>query len=768
MATTDTPAGGAKPKAGTSKANVPRKVRFLAFGLGLLVWGLSSRYLPVLNRLELILSDFRFSSRVSPPPSDKVALVMIDEAALHELGRWPWPRSVFAELVKALDEAGAKVVAFEMAFIEPDTRCSGDMMESLRRALDAHGVAAPGVKEEISRLEAAADTDAALARAIQESKSSVILSYLFHERADDLAVDLSAEERAAQSARIEASRFQITHLPAGKLRPPVPTCYLPQPAVPVLSQATPWAGFLQIWADADGGVRRATLALEHEGAYYPSLAVQAAWQYFGRPFSLGIYGGANEVEQIEIGKGRSVYTSERGEILINYLGGPGTFPRLSVADVIARRIPKGALEGKIVLVGSAAKGLTRDLKTPMSSFHPGVEIQATIIDNLVEGRVLERPSWFDLVDLLILVAMAAAGSLFLGRLGVVAELLLTVVAGAGYVGVNFWAFQQLGLPLTTLYPVLALVLAYLTLTLSRYLQERDQRQQIEGAFGRYVAPRVIEQMMSNPDQLKLGGEERLITVLFSDLSGFTAVSEKLTPSQMVELMCEYFEEMTARIYEQDGLLKEYVGDEIMAMFGAPLVQPDHAARACKAALAMHARLEQLADHWVSLGRPRLGARWGVNSGVVLVGNLGSSYRYSYGALGDNVNLGSRLEGLNGQYGTRILIGENTRELVGNDFLVREVDTVAVKGKAKGIRVFELLGTVDRELLPERIEANGLYAEGLAAYRAGDFTKALERFDRVLALSPADGPAKVMKSRAEGYLEAPPGDDWNGVFVATKK
>jgi adenylate cyclase len=309
----------------------------------------------------------------------------------------------------------------------------------------------------------------------------------------------------------------------------------------------------------------------------------------------------------------------------------------------------------------------------------------------------------------------------------------------------------------------------MAVTVSRFIGEQRERKRVRDAFGRYVSPVVVEEMLKDPSRLELGGVEKVLTVLFSDLQGFTSYSERYSPSEMIGILSEYYARMTERVFASEGTLKEYVGDELMAIFGAPVEQADHARRACRAALDMKQHREAMTLEWADRGRPPLKARTGVNTGVMLVGNIGSRYRFSYGVLGDNVNLGSRLEGLNKEYGTEILVGENTVALLGDEFHLREVDMVRVVGKKKPVRIFELLGivdgvadgAVDRSVLED-------YAAALEAYRAQRWAPAARLFESIIAKRKADGPSATMLGRSRAYLEVPPPEDWDGVYEATRK
>ena len=334
---------------------------------------------------------------------------------------------------------------------------------------------------------------------------------------------------------------------------------------------------------------------------------------------------------------------------------------------------------------------------------------------------------------------------------------------ASYIFVARWMFVHAHLWLDVVYPLLALSVNYVVLTVYSYVSVERQRKQIKETFRQYVSPVVVEQMLKDPGRLKLGGEEKILTVLFSDLEGFTTYSERYRPHEMIEILSEYYNRMTELIFENRGTLNEYVGDELLAIFGAPIEQSDHAQRACAAALAMREARHALGEEWARLGRPRLRARTGINSGLMLVGNLGSRYRFAYGVLGDHVNLGSRLEGLNRVYGTEILLGENTAQLVEGAFVMREVDMVRVKGRVQAVRTYELVASAGAALPAAQDEVLQLYAAGLEAYRKQLWEDAFGLFTQALAVSPEDGPSRVMATRCQTYQATPPPDDWDGVF-----
>jgi adenylate cyclase len=313
------------------------------------------------------------------------------------------------------------------------------------------------------------------------------------------------------------------------------------------------------------------------------------------------------------------------------------------------------------------------------------------------------------------------------------------------------------------YPLSALAATYTVLTVYRFVKEERERRRIKDAFQHYVAPDIIELVLKDPGGVQLGGHEELLTAVICDLEGFTDFSERHTPREVIGVIGDYYAEMTEQIFAYQGTLVEYVGDQLFALFGAPVAQPDHAKRACASALAMRERRIALGEEWVNIGRPRLRARIGINSGIMLVGNIGSKYRFHYSAIGDPLNLASRLEGLNKIYGTEIIVSEHTVQLAGNEFLLRELDLVRVKGRQQALRIYELLGTADMPLPADRRQLLDSYAAGLSTYRERRWEEARQTFEQCLALRPQDGPSRLMRGRCDAFRESPPPEDWGGMF-----
>jgi adenylate cyclase len=718
---------------------------------------------PIFDLVELKTYDLRVRSRGQLEPSPAVALAVIDEKSLDAEGRWPWPRSKIAALVDVLSRDGAKVIGFDIGFSEPDENSELALVRQLGRTVDTLGIQDRRLAAFISERERAADNDRALARALQASRAPVVLGYFFHMREADLAYQLEPSEIDRRLARIAGSAYPLVTYQRGTDEAAVPfiRAYAPETNLESLSAAAASAGYFSVTSDPDGVVRWMPLVIRGGEDLFPPLSVLCAWHYLGRP-SLAVKAGPHGVDGIQMGD-RFIPTDEHGRLLVNYLGPPKSFPHVSVTDVLAGRHEQGAFKDRIVLVGATAIG-THDLRsTPLSPVYPGVEIHATVIDNIVRAAFLARPGWSKVYDLLAIAALGAAIGLALPRMRAITGLLFASGLFGLYVLIARWTLVHANVWLGLVYPLLALTVNYIALTVYAYVSVERQRRQIKETFRQYVAPTVVEEILKDPSQLKLGGEEKVLTVLFSDLEGFTTYSESHAPHEMSDILTEYYDRMTEQIFANQGTLKEYIGDELMAFFGAPIEQPDHAARACAAALAMRDARHALGSEWERLGRPRLRARTGVNSGPMLVGNLGSSYRFAYGVLGDQVNLASRLEGLNRVYATEILIGENTARMVEGSFLLREVDMVRVKGRHQAVRIYEPLAAAGTVLSPQEDEALHLYAAGLSAYRKQLWDEALALFTQALALLPEDGPSRAMGERCRIYRKAPPPEDWDGVF-----
>ncbi|MGV8080547.1 MAG: CHASE2 domain-containing protein [Syntrophales bacterium] len=717
-----------------------------------------------LHFMELKTLDLRMVSRGEIKPLDTVVIATVDEKSLSELGRWPWPRTTIAHLVEKLKKDGARAVGFDIVFAEPDENSSLRDLGALAKELRAGGAASPAVMKVLERKRAGADTDASLARAIAKAEN-VSLGYFFHLAKRDVThiAEKDAEERLDF---IAGSRYQMVETKAG-VKPDEYAfihAYTAEPNMPAISEAGQNSGYFNAFPDADGVIRWAPLVIKIEDNFYNPLSLAMLQQYFEwEPLVLQLADFG--VEGIRIGDIR-IPTDEAGRILINYLGPGKTFPHYSISDILKGRLDPDTFKDKIVIVGATAIGIYDLRVTPFSSVYPGVEIHATVIDNILRQNFLQRTAWTSLVDFLSIIGLGFLVGLVLPRFSAVRGLLFSVFLLAGFVVVNTLLFTRMNAWLNMIYPILVILAVYVAVTVYRYITEEREKQKIRGAFQYYLTASVINEMLKDPTKLKLGGDKKNLTVLFSDIRGFTTISEKLSPEELVHLLNEYLTSMTDLVFKYDGLLDKYMGDAIMAVWGAPLDQPDHAERACRTALEMLDELKKLQNKWESEGRPRMDIGVGINTGDMVVGNMGSQMRFDYTVMGDSVNLGSRLEGINKEYGTNIVISEFTHEIVKDRFLCRELDSVRVKGKKLPVRIYELLGErKDAERWERWIK---VFEEGLARYKQGHWDEAIALFRQVVNINRGDPPSELYISRCESLREHPPEGEWDGVFTMTRK
>ncbi len=474
---------------------------------------------------------------------------------------------------------------------------------------------------------------------------------------------------------------------------------------------------------------------------------------------------------------------EKGMMIINYFSEPlhpdFAYPYVSFVNVFADRYGKDGqdpyelFKDKIVLIGPTSEFYDDYFLTPAGSGQkmPGVEVHANAIQTILEGKFLRNESAAEKIIVLLLLCMAGAFVFMFTKIRW-SLLFLAVMAGS-YTAASPLMFAR-GVILDLIHPYLALAVTFIGVFMYRYLTEFKEKNALKNAFSKYVSPDVVEKISEQPEGLKLGGVNKEVSVLFTDIEGFTSISENLKPESLVALLNEYFSFMSEVIMQNGGTLDKFEGDAIMAFFGAPLDQPDHAERACSTALAMRQKLVELNAKWANdpplpggEKKPQIDFRCGVNSGNVIVGNMGSENRFDYTVMGDTVNLASRLEGANKKYETRILASEFTRAAVNENFATREIDLIKVVGKKQTVRVYEILGPADG-VTEEGKRLLTMYNEGLDLYRKRDFALALDKFAAILKDFPDDGPSKIYRQRCEVLKDFPPPKEWDGIFEMKTK
>jgi adenylate cyclase len=496
--------------------------------------------------------------------------------------------------------------------------------------------------------------------------------------------------------------------------------------LPVIQQSARYAGHFNPEPDADGITRKIAVLIKYGDHYYESLAVAVARAYLQSPVIEAKFAtvGADEdyagLESFNIA-GKRIPVDDDVAALVPYRGAQGSFKYISATDVLNNKVKLEALNDKIVLIGTTAPGLLDLRATPVQGSYPGVEVHANLISSILDNNIKARPAYTQGAEFVLLLLVGLLLALFLPVLNPLKATLLTIVVFATVVAINFasWQYANLVLPIASILLMIALIYL-LNMSYGFFVESRGKRQ-LTGLFGQYVPPELVKEMAQNPEVINLKGESREMTVLFSDIRGFTQISEDLNPKQLTQLMNEFLTPMTQIIHSNRGTIDKYMGDAIMAFWGAPLRDKNHAQHALNAALQMNAAIKEISAKFSAKGWPAIRMGFGLNTGSMVVGNMGSSFRMAYTVMGDSVNLGSRLEALTKYYGVDIIVSEFVKAQT-PDMLYRELDIVRVKGKDKSVTIFEPLGSLEH-VTKETVAELSLYREALQHYRNQDWNLA---------------------------------------------
>lgn len=682
---------------------------------------------PFLKSLALkVNSDAQFKLRGARKLAEDIVIVAIDDKSIEKFGRWPWNRTLLAEGLQKMAHAQPKLIAFDMVFSEAD----------------------PTSKT----------SDTLFTQTIQtiNKNTPVLLGYFFYfskKDIEELQTNWEEQFQHIFDSKITAKISTVRNPPEQ-----IPTGVGAKSSFEPYAKATRHHGFFDISSDLDGVIRKTHLIGKYQTTLFPSFGLKAAGLALNREIVVQFdeYG----IENIFF-KNETLPINERGELWINYAGSAKTFPTLSFSDVYSGKITSSHLKDKIILMGVTAKAVGDIKVTPVDSSLPGIEINATIVENLIHKYFLSRPSELFLYELLFIFCVGILFGVLFQKLKSLSSALMTLLLLIIYVVADQKLFFEKGILADLFIPGCHLFFVFITTNAFKYFVEEKKSRQIRDAFQHYVSPAVVNEILKKPDQLALGGEKRKLTVLFSDIRGFTTLSETLPPEKLTRLLNLYLTTMTDCVFEHGGMLDKYVGDELMALFGAPLKTEHHALDACMTALGMIEQLDFVRHEWAKENVSHLNIGIGIHTGEMIVGNMGSERIFDYTVIGDSVNLGSRLEGTNKVYGTHIIVSEDVYTQIQGNLICRELDTIRVRGKQKPILIYEVIGKTASQEQKDLLEH---FQKGLSFYRQTQWKEAIHLFEQF----PSDGPSRAFLTRCQIYAQNPPPANWDGVFVITEK
>jgi len=729
-----------------------------------------------LQDIEQRTLDTRFVLRGKRAPDPRIVIVGMDEKTLQRIGSFPLPRDNYALMVRQLKKSGASVIAFDENF---PTAASSEALDVLARVRSEIGNSAPAkLKNSVLQLEQQSDLDAQFAAALKDA-GNVVLGHLFGEAGSDpkLAEAYYNIAWAKSFPQVIPVKSGNQNFDMGKAWKNAggPVYAGVEANIPKIAEAAASYGFFNIDPDADGTIRRALLVIRYQDLdFFPSLDLQVLRQYENIPDQqIAAYIGAYGLERIQFGN-HDLRPWKDGNVLINYVGPYHSYPHYSMVDVLQGNVPADAFRDKIVFFGATAVAIGDLRNTPFKegSAYMGVEVHANILDNLLHtaepGRTfLIRGFNEEIVDIAFIILFGLGLGLLFGRTRPLTATVMVLAVLAAFFGFVYFGFAHWGRWYSFVVPAATLVASYASITSFRVITEEREKRKIRRTFSQYLSPGVIALIEKDPNEyIRPGGEVKDLTVMFSDIRDFTTLSEGLSPDDLVNLLNQYLSAMTDILFRNLGTLDKYIGDAIMAFWGSPFPQPDHAARACTCALEMIASLAKLNQKWVEQGGRPIAIGIGLNTGPVNVGNMGSDKRLAWTVMGDNVNLASRLEGMTKQYRSRIIISESTYDQVADQFVAREVDRIRVKGKKLPVVIYELLAKISEADAYAPLLTK--YNAALDVYRSQNWPEATGMFGELLAAYPDDGPTQVLLQRCVEFLEEAPEPDWDGVYVMKSK
>lgn len=710
--------------------------------------------------MENLAYDTRVLFSIEKSEDPRIVIVDIDEKSLAEEGRWPWGRNRMAKLVDELfSHYKVKLVGFDVVFAEPDESSGLKVLQQLAKG-EFKDI--PEYRERLEEITPALDYDRLFSESI--SNKPVILGYYFDAQ--------SSGKETLQTGVLPKAALSKNDFKGHSVTVPIAIGYGAN--LEEFQNHAAGGGHFNPTIDGDGVIRRVPMYYEFDGEYYESLSLAMARQYFGGEtvvpvfeeelvdFESSDYLG---LEWLRVGPSL-ISVDEKIQALVPYRGKQGSFHYISATDVLHGRVDVSLLENTIVLVGTSAPGLFDLRSTPIQSKYPGVEVHANLIAGILDQSIKERPAYVLGAEFVILLLIGLLITILLPLLTPVWSVLVTVSILVLSITINYSFWQNANLVLPIASSVIMILMMFLLNMSYGFFIERRKKGEITGLFGQYIPPELVDEMSENPQAYSLEAEEKELTVLFSDVRGFTTLSEGMNPQELAALMNEFLTPITKIIHENRGTIDKYMGDAVMAFWGAPINDPKHVRHALQAGLDMVERIYALRHEFLERGWPEIRIGVGINTGEMSVGNMGSEFRMAYTVMGDTVNLGSRLEGLTRVYEVDIIVSETVKDAV-PEYIYRELDKVKVKGKNEPVSIYEPLA-MKEEVSPDEMDELKLYNQALKFYRGKDWDMAELQFLNLKKMHSERPLYDFYIERMKYFRNNPPPEDWDGVFTFTTK
>jgi adenylate cyclase len=712
-----------------------------------------------IDQIEFKTLDERFLLRGPRPPQVPVVIVAVDNASLDAVGRWPWPRDKIGDIVeRVLAHDHARALGFDMVFSEAQT----NPVDETLRLLQNDKQQAPGVADWLAAHRQQGDLDRQFESLLKRFKDKIALGYFFYPKGSHPPPHIR-RILGQEMAMLQPSAISVSM--AADAKAPIPQIAAVEGNIPGIMRAADVAGFFNFMPDRDGTVRRVPLIAMHDGMVYPSLDLQLLRIALGWPTVSADITSAG-VESVSLGR-RVIRTDLGGGMLLNHYGPAHSFRHVSAVKVLEGREDPAVFDNAIVLLGVTAIGVYDQRPTPFDATFPGVEAHAAAISNMLSGTEIRHPPMLGVFEVLLVLLLSFGSGWLASRRGPVVQSALLLGLPLLIIAIGMWLFAEYNIWLKVSYLVIGVLMTTLPVTLLEYAVEARRRGFIHDAFSRYLAPEVVSSLARHPEGLRLGGEVRELTAMFSDISGFSSFSENLPPDKLVHFLNKYLTAMSDIILAKGGTIDKYEGDAIIAFFGAPLELADHATRAITAAMAQQKLLAELRETWREQGYPEVHMRIGINTGNMVVGNMGTEAHMDYTIMGDHVNLASRLEGACKVYNVPILISKDSYLPARDEIAARFIDRIQVVGRSKAVDILQPLGFRD-EVDEEMLKFARHYENAWELMQGRMFSEAEELFADLAARHPDDGPCEVMLARVREFRRKHPDNTWTGVHVLDSK